>query len=99
MGDFAGFCYGTLGGIFGELLVLFELRRQAPKDLPQWLTSWFYWAVTLSMSAAGGLLAIIYLESDISLKPILAVNVGASAPLILRMFVSQTPSIGPGRTD
>jgi hypothetical protein len=99
MCDLAGFLYGALGGLLAELLGLFELRRQAPQDLPQWLKSPFYWSVTAVMICAGGLLVIVYLESDIQLKPILAVNVGASAPLVIRAFISQTPPVNPGRTD
>ena len=97
MVELLGFVYGFLGGLFAELLGLFELRRQDPKDLPQWLRSPFYWLVTLMMAGAGGLLVVIYIQSDISLKPILAVNVGASAPLIIRMLASQaTPPIDSG---
>jgi hypothetical protein len=99
MCDLVGFLYGALGGLLAELLGLFELRRQAPQDLPRWLKSPFYWVITVLMICAGGLLVIVYLESDIPLKPILSVNVGASAPLLIRAFISQTPPINPGRLD
>jgi hypothetical protein len=94
-----GFSYGVLGGFFAELLGLFQLRKQAPGSLPQFLKSWFYWVITLAMILAGGILVVIYLSSDIPVKPILAVNIGASAPLLIGTFVAQTPSISPGKVD
>ena len=94
-----GFSYGMLGGFFAVLLGLFQLRKQAPDVLPQFLKSWFYWTITLLMILAGGGLVVIYLKSDIPLKPILAVNIGASAPLLIGTFVAQTPSIPPGKIN
>ena len=82
MGLLEGFLYGLVGGLLAELLGLFRLRQQAPGALPLWLKSWFYWVVTLLMALAGGVLVVIYLRSGIAIQPILAVNVGASAPLI-----------------
>ena len=48
------------------------------------------------MTAAGGLLALAYARSDFTLKPILAINIGASAPLLIQTFISQTPPAVPG---
>lgn len=94
-----GFAMGVLGGCFAELLGLFKLRTLARDARPEYLRSWFYWFVTSLMVLAGGLLVVIYLLSDIPLKPILALNVGASAPLLIGTFVSQAPAVLPGRTD
>jgi len=93
MGLLEGFLYGLLGGLLSEVLGLFRLRQQAPADLPRWFKSWFYWATT------GGGLAVIYLRSGISVQPILAVNVGASAPLLIGSVLGQAPSIPPGRVN
>ena len=87
-----GFLFGILGGFLAELFGLFKLRQQAPQDLPVWLKSPFYWIITILMIAAGGVLVVVYLKSGIDLKPILAVNVGASAPLIIGTLIAQTPS-------
>jgi hypothetical protein len=99
VGILTGFSYGVLGGFFAELLGWFQLRKQAPASLPQYSKFWFYWGITLAMILAGGILVVIYLASDIPLKPILAVNIGASAPLLIGTFVAQTPSISPGKVD
>jgi len=99
MGLFEGFLYGLLGGLLSEVLGLFRLRQQRPETLPEWLSSWFYWATTLLMVAAGGLLVVIYLRSGIAVQPILAVNVGASAPLLIGTVLGQAPSIPPGKVN
>ncbi len=99
MAVFEGFAYGIVGGFLAELLGLFKLRHQAPGRLPRFLKSWFYWLVTLAMACAGGVLVVVYLKSGISLQPILAVNIGASAPLIIGSLVAQSPPTEPGRVD
>jgi hypothetical protein len=99
MGLLEGFLYGLLGGLLSEVLGLFRLRQQAPETLPVWLKSWFYWATTLLMMAAGGGLVDIYLRSGIAIQPILAVNVGASAPLLIGSVLGQAPSIPPGKVN
>lgn len=88
-----GFLYGMLGGVLAELFGLFRLRQQAPKDLPIWLKSPFYWIVTLLMVLAGGGLVFVYLQSGVEMKAIVAVNIGASAPLIIGTLVAQTPAL------
>ena len=93
-----GFLYGVFGGVLSEVLGLFKLRHQEPKNLPAYLKSIFYWLVTTLMSLMGGILVVIYLRSNFSLEPIVAVNVGASAPLILGTLISQTPD-PPSKID
>jgi hypothetical protein len=99
MGLLEGFLYGVLGGFMAEVLGLFRLRQQAPKDLPLWLKSWFYWATTILMMATGGGLVDTYLRSGILVQPILAVNVGISAPLFIGSVLAQAPSIPPGTVN
>jgi len=93
MTGWEAFFFGAVGGAFSELLGLFQLRHQAREALPAYLKSWFYWIVTIGMIAAGGVLVLIYDRSGITLKPIVAVNVGASAPLLIAAFIAQTPKI------
>jgi hypothetical protein len=94
-----GFLFGCFGGLLAGLLGWFELRRHALQDLPQWFKSPFYWAVTFLMVIAGGGLVIAYIRSDIALKPILAINVGASAPLIVKTLASKLPPVEQGTLD
>jgi hypothetical protein len=95
----AAIIYGLLGGVFVEISGLFKLRRQAPDSRPVYLTYWFYWVITAAMALVGGGLAVVYLQSGVMLNPILAINVGASAPLILESIASQAPRLEPGRSD
>jgi predicted cobalt transporter CbtA len=94
-----GFLWGLAGGFLAELLGLFRLRHHDPGRLPRWLQSPFYWIVTAFMILAGGLLVLVYMKSGIAVAPVLAVNVGASAPLIIGQLVAQAPRVEPGRTD
>ena len=99
MTNFEGFLFGVLGGSFGEVLNPFKLRHQPINTLPLWIKSMWYWTITVMMVASGGLLVVIYMKSNIPVVPILAVNIGASAPLIIGTLVAQAPSIPPGRVD
>jgi len=51
------------------------------------------------MILSGGGLVAIYLKSNIQVAPILAVNIGASAPLILGTLIAQVPAIPPGNVN
>ena len=74
------------GGVLGELLLWFQIRHKLHEGLPQWSKSVLYWVVTAAMVLAGGLLVV-------------AINIGISAPLLLKNLSSQLPTIEPGRTD
>ena len=85
------FLYGISGGLLAELLGLYKLRTQAPSAFPSYLRSKFYWVITILMILAGGGLVLIYNKSGLDLKPIIAVNIGASAPFILGSLVQSKP--------
>lgn len=85
------FGLGVLGGFLAELLGLYRLRTQAGKALPAYLRSVFYWAITVLMVLAGGALVSVYCWSGIDLKPIVSVNLGASAPLLIATLVQASP--------
>ena len=88
-----GFWLGVVGGLLAELFSLSKLRYRARRELPLWITSPWYWIITALLIVSGGVLVGIYLRSGITMTPLLAVNIGASAPLILQSLVSQTPTI------
>jgi hypothetical protein len=94
------FGLGVLGGILAEIIKWYQLRElPAP---PEYLKSWFYWAVTAFMALGGGVLAVI--QNIDSTKPLLALNIGISAPLILKGLAAATPikppegRPGPGKS-
>lgn len=94
-----GFAWGLFGGFLAELLGFWKLRCEASETWPSWLKTKTYWVITFGMVAAGGGVVIMYLRSHIELSPLLAVNVGASAPLIIGALVSQVPKLPPGKVD
>lgn len=79
------FGYGVLGGAFGELLKWYQLR-ESPSS-PAYLGNLKYWILTVLMALAGGLLAALQNVSS----PLLAINIGISAPLILKALAAVTP--------
>jgi hypothetical protein len=87
------FIWGAIGGVGAEIAGLFELRHRAPRELPDYLKSWFYWGTTAVMVALGGGLASAYSSSGDSITAVLALNIGASAPLILRSLAATAPGI------
>jgi hypothetical protein len=99
MGLCEGFLWGTFGGFLAELLRIFKLRHLPSETRPLWLKSPFYWALTILMILAGGGLVIIYVKSGVPVQAFMAVNLGASAPLILGSLADQTPAIAPGKSN
>ena len=87
---------GFVGGCAAELLQWFRIRRELYRGIPDWAKSWSYWIVTIAMVGVSALLVFMY---SIKSNPILAFNVGASAPLILKSLVEQVPQIDPGRVE
>lgn len=83
------FGYGLLGGGLAELLKWYQLRESP--NTPPYLGSTKYWVLTVLMALAGGLLAAV---QDIS-SPLLAINIGISAPLILKALAAVTPVMPP----
>ena len=94
-----GFRLGVLGGLFAEVFSLSKLRYLPRDARPLWVRSIWYWAITLAMILSGGALVAIYLGSGVTMTPLLAVNIGASAPLILQSLVSQAPPLDPSRVN
>ena len=91
----------SLGVSRAELLLScwdgFGCGINPPDDWPEYTLKWQYWVVTLLMILAGGLLVIAYLRSQVMVNPIMAINIGASAPLLIGALVSQAPPIPAGR--
>lgn len=80
---FAGF-----GGLAIKLLDLAELPYVRKANRPDF-KSGGYWTLFCIHPLLGAFLAWAYIKSDIPMKPIVAVNIGITAPLILRAMASK----------
>lgn len=93
------FWCAVFGGLAIKLLELAELPKVPKAQRPDFKDV-IYWLPFLILPGLGGGLAYVYVISGIALKPILAFNVGASAPLIIRtvaqIYPAQAKPIDPG---
>jgi hypothetical protein len=87
--------WGLFGACLPELLALYRSRSKKRMASP----SIVYWSITLVMIAAGGGITIAYFRSGFDLNPLLALNIGASAPLIIGSLVNQVPEPDLGPVD
>lgn len=85
--------FAIFGALAIKLLELAELPKIPVAQRPDF-KDWVYWVPFIVMPILGGGLAYMYVMSGIALKPILAVNVGVSAPLILRAMAEVNPMQG-----
>lgn len=85
------FLWGLFGGFGAEVVVVFALRHKRPQEFPHWLKSWPYYIVSVVMVLIGGGIAFAHASSGTTLNAILAIQIGASAPLIFRKFTEAVP--------
>ena len=81
------FWTGCAGGVAAEVLHWWGLRESP--QLPAYAKSVFYWAVTLAMVLAGGVLAWLYFGERA--EALVAAHIGLSAPLMLQKLATSVP--------
>jgi hypothetical protein len=89
------FVLGIAGGALAELLKWYQMRESP--NLPVYVKSLLYWIITILMILAGGVLALI--QGVDATKPLQALNIGISAPLIIKGLAAATPPAQPGTRD
>ena len=89
--------WGMVGGLFPETLKWFSMRETLHIGMPAYAKQPYYWIVTLAMVIAGSLLTVAYNNQEMS--RILAINIGASAPLMIKEFTGGFQSIEKGSVD
>jgi CBS-domain-containing membrane protein len=94
-----GFSFGCIGGAAVEVLELYRLRKLPPEKIPHYYGTRIYWAATAFMIVLGGVLVVMYILSNVDMNPIIGVNIGASAPLLLASAAKNGPNIPPGSSD
>jgi hypothetical protein len=81
------FGLAVFGGALGELLKWWQLRESP--NLPAYKSSLLYWILTVLMILAGGVVGVVYgIDPN---QPVLAINVGISAPLIIKALSASAP--------
>lgn len=81
---------GAIGGLLIQLLSLAELYR-IPKSRRPDFKDFIYWLPYLINPFFGGILAYAYFDGQEHVNKLLAIHVGASAPLIIRSMISTLP--------
>lgn len=90
--------FAAFGAIGMQLLSLMEMRNIPKAERPDFKDI-FYWFPFIVSPLIGGGLALAYIYPADVLKPLVAINVGVSAPLILRSMANINPfekPIDPG---
>jgi hypothetical protein len=91
--------FAAFGALAMQLLSLLEIRN-IPKTKRPDFKDFFYWLPFIVSPLIGGGLALAYIYPNDALKPLVAINVGVSAPLILRSMAILNPfqhPIDPGK--
>jgi hypothetical protein len=89
------FGLGALGGCLVELVRWWKLRTAA--EFPEYARKFGYWAITLLMIIAGGIVATLYgLDSSDAAA---LVNIGASTPAILAALASKAEVAAPAKPE
>ena len=86
------------GALIVNSLNLLELKNIPAEKRPN-LRDFWYWLPVLFWPSAAAFLAWVYVKSGYDLKPMLSLQVGASAPLIVRALAASVPrtlDIPPG---
>jgi hypothetical protein len=81
--------FWAAGGSFAleVVAILNSLRTQKTADLPVYYKSWIFWVARVALGGIAGALAIAEGASN----PLVAINIGASAPAIVELLGSKPP--------
>lgn len=85
--------YAIVGGIVAELITIHKLESKHFNDWPVKYKYPSFWIIKFFMILTGGFLAQVYIASGTTLTPILAVNIGMTAPMILGNMAGRQPQI------
>lgn len=78
-----------MGGLLGDFVLIWEARMTGAA--PGYTKKAFYWLCVFGMAIAGGILSVLYGIAEV--QAFLALNIGLSAPLILKALASGMKTI------
>lgn len=92
------FVWAAIGGLLAQGASLFNHATKRPwRNLPWYYRTKFYWVGALFFVLAGGALALAHaMSDDVALSALLALNIGATAPLLLEQIMRAAPELNPG---
>lgn len=96
--EWSAFAYASLGGLAINILRWLEHAQIPRLQRPETFKDPLYSAQFLLLPVIGGFVGYLYTVSGTALNPLLAVNVGVSAPLILKAMATAVPTRAPERT-
>lgn len=92
-------CFAVFGGLAMNIFRLTEMANTPRAERPPTFRDPLFCVQFFLLPLIGGGLAYAYQASGITFNPILAINIGVSAPLILKTFANTVPPIGNNRID
>jgi hypothetical protein len=81
------------GGVAVEILRIVELGNIPRSERPETFSDPLFVLRIIALPLLAGGLGYVYQASGSNLTPLVAVNIGASAPLILKSFAAAIPPI------
>ena len=91
MTETTAFLYGTLGGLLINVVRLAELAALPKIERPPTFSDAFWVFQFFALPVVGGVLSFVYQADGVALKPLVAMNIGVSAPLILKTLAAAVP--------
>jgi hypothetical protein len=93
MAPLAIFLWAAGGSLALEVISLFnEIKAEKATGLPAYYKNPIFWIVRIAVTAIAGGLAI----AEEATRPMVAINIGASAPAILQLLTNP-PRVAPAR--
>jgi hypothetical protein len=83
--------FGIFGGMLGNLLRLVAIANMKPANRPVVFKDYWWYVQLVILAVLGGFFVYLY-KTSITMNTVLAVHIGASAPLIAQALASNTPS-------
>lgn len=93
MTTFQVFLFGLAGGAIPEIYALYNLRHTWDSKKPSWVTSPFYWIITIAMVFLSGGTAALYSFVGVKLNALMAIHLGIATPVLIQTAIKNKPKV------